>query len=50
MAYGTTQDGVLGTIGLVSATVALGFIAAINVWLRDSNVRADSEARRENAA
>jgi hypothetical protein len=36
--YGVTQKGTLGTIGLVSAAVALVFLAAINVYVRDSNV------------
>lgn len=38
--YGVTQRGTLGTIGLVSASVALVFLAAINVFVRDSNVSA----------
>jgi len=38
--YGVTQKGTLGTIGLVSAAVALVFLAAINVYVRDSNVSA----------
>jgi hypothetical protein len=43
--YGVTQKGTLGTIGLVSAAVALVFLAAINVYVRDSNVSAmDTEA------
>jgi hypothetical protein len=36
--YGVTQDGTLGTIGLISAAVALAFLAALNVWVRDSTV------------
>jgi hypothetical protein len=39
--YGTTQDGIMGTIGLVSAAIGLSFLAGINVWMRDSNVRPD---------
>ena len=38
--YGVTQEGTLGTIGLVSASIALVFLAAINVYVRDSNVSA----------
>ena len=38
--YGVTQQGTLGTIGLISAAVALVFLAAINVFVRDSNVSA----------
>jgi hypothetical protein len=36
--YGITQDGVLGTVGLASAAVALSFLAGVNVYVRDSNV------------
>lgn len=36
--YGVTQKGTLGTIGLVSAAIALVFLATINVFVRDSNV------------
>jgi hypothetical protein len=39
--YGTTQEGVMGTVSLVSAAVGLAFLAAINVWARDANVRPD---------
>lgn len=38
--YGVTQKGTLGTIGLVSAAVALVFLAGINIFVRDSNVSA----------
>jgi len=38
--YGIAQGGTLGTIGLVSAAVGLGLLAAINVFVRDSNVSA----------
>jgi hypothetical protein len=48
--YGVTQDGVMGTIGLASAAVALWFIAAVNLFLRDSNVWADEIASVETAA
>lgn len=40
LAYGVTQDGTLGTIGLISAAVGLTLVAAINVFARDSNVSA----------
>ena len=51
--YGVTQDGVLGTVGLASAAVALSFLAGVNAYVRDSNVldtdaasvRASSAAR-----
>lgn len=38
LAYGLTQDGIMGTIGLISATLALGFLAGVNLFTRDSNV------------
>lgn len=43
--YGIAQGGTLGTIGLVSAAVGLGLLAALNVFVRDANVSAmDHEA------
>jgi hypothetical protein len=43
--YGVTQEGTLGTIGLISAAVGLGLLAVINVFARDSNISAmDHEA------
>ncbi len=43
--YGTTQDNsALGTVGLVSAAVALAFLLGINFWVRDSNVAANDPA------
>jgi len=50
IAYGVSQDGVMGTIGLASAAVALWFIAILNLFLRDSNVWADEIASVEGAA
>ena len=38
--YGVTQQGTLGTIGLVSASIALVFLTGINIYVRDSNVSA----------
>src|SRR5687767_12062133 len=38
--YGVFQEGTLGTIGLVSAALALSLLAGINVYVRDSNVSA----------
>ena len=38
LAYGVTQDGVMGTIGLISAALALAFLAGVNIYTRDSNV------------
>ncbi len=49
-AYGITQGGALGTIGLVSATVALTMLAVINVMVRDSNVSAMDHAAFESSA
>jgi hypothetical protein len=43
--YGVTQQGALGTIGLISAAVALAVLAGINVFVRDANVSAmDTDA------
>jgi len=41
IAYGVTQEGALGTIGLASAAVALAFLAGVNVFTRDANVGVD---------
>ena len=49
IAYGVTQDGVMGTIGLFSAACALAFLAGINIYTRDSNVWADEIASFETA-
>lgn len=48
--YGTTQDGVMGTVGLASAALALGFIATVNLLARDSNVFIDDEAAVKTCA
>jgi hypothetical protein len=49
--YGIAQEGALGTIGLVSVAVAMSMLAAINVFVRDSNVSAlDTEAFEASAA
>jgi len=50
IAYGVTQDGVMGTIGLVSAAVALSFLAGVNLFTRDSNVWADEVESVETVA
>ena len=51
LVYGVTQDGSLGTIGLISAAVGLALLAAINVFVRDSNVSAmEPEAFEASAA
>jgi hypothetical protein len=38
--YGIAQEGTLGTLGLISAAVALSFLAGLNLFVRDSNVSA----------
>lgn len=38
--YGISQNEALGIVGLISAAVALGMIAAVNIWARDSNLSA----------
>jgi hypothetical protein len=49
--YGITQQEPLGTIGLISAAVGLAMLAAINVFVRDSNVSAmDHDAFESSAA
>lgn len=48
--YGVTQEGALGTIGLISAAVALALLAAINVVARDSNVWPDDPGAFEVSA
>lgn len=49
--YGIAQEGTLGSIGLVSAAVGLTLLAAINTFVRDSNVSAmDAEAFAASAA
>lgn len=49
IAYGVTQDGVMGTVGLASAAVALAFLAGINIYTRDANVWDDEIASVETA-
>lgn len=48
--YGLGQDGVLGTVGLASATIGLILLTVLNAMLRDSNVFADDEAPVETTA
>ncbi len=49
--YGIAQEGALGTIGLISAAVALSLLAGVNAFVRDSNVSAtDTEAFETSAA
>lgn len=49
IAYGVTQDGVMGTIGLVSAAIALSFLAGVNIYTRDCNYWADEIESLETA-
>ena len=48
--YGIAQDGTLGTIGLISAAVALSLLAGLNLFVRDSNVSAMDHEAFEGAA
>ncbi len=51
IAYGATQDGTLGVVGLLSAAAALGLLAGVNMAVRDSNVSAmDADAVAAAAA
>lgn len=38
--YGVSQNEALGTVGLISAAIALGLLAGFNVWAGDSNLSA----------
>jgi hypothetical protein len=49
IAYGVTQDGVMGTVGLLSAAFALAFLAGVNIFTRDSNIWADEISSVESA-
>jgi len=48
--YGIAQDGALGTLGLISAAVALSLLAGVNLFVRDSNVSAMDSDAFESAA
>lgn len=50
VAYGVARGGALGTIGLISATVALAGLAGLNVFVRDSNVSAMDHLAFESSA
>ena len=50
VAYGVARGGALGTIGLISAAVALAGLAGLNVFARDSNVSAMDHAAFESSA
>ena len=49
IAYGIAQDGVMGTVGLASAAVALAFLAGINIYTNDSNIWDDEISSVETA-
>lgn len=48
--YGVTQDGVLGTVGLISAAIAIITLTTVNLILRDSNVFVDDSAPAESSS
>ena len=49
--YGLTQEGSLGTVGLISAAFALAFLAGVNMYTRDADVSAmDPAATTMSAA
>ncbi len=49
--YGVTNEGTLGTIGMISAATGLAVLAAINLYTRDADVSAmDSAALTDSAA
>jgi hypothetical protein len=49
--YGITQEGSLGTVGLISAALALFLLAGINLYTRDADVSSmDPAAAVESAA
>ncbi len=50
LVYGLGQGGVLGTVGLASATFCLGVLATLDTILRDSNVFIDDEAPVETSS
>ena len=50
LVYGLGQGGVLGTVGLASATAGLIGLATLNAILRDSNVFSDDDAPVETSS
>jgi len=49
--YGLTQEGSLGTVGLIFAAAALAFLAGVVVYIREADVSAmDTAALSESAA
>ncbi len=47
--YGVAQGGALGTIGLISAALALSLLAGLNLFVRDSNVSAMDREQFESS-
>jgi hypothetical protein len=50
IAYGISQDGVMGTIGLASAAAALSFLAGVNIFTHDSNVSGSDASAIDSCA
>ena len=50
VAYGISQDGVMGTIGLASAAAALSFLAGVEIFTRDATVSARDDSAFDNCA
>ena len=48
--YGVLVGGIMGTVGLVSLTAGLIFLAGINAFIRDANVAADDVAQFSGSA
>ena len=49
--YGITQEGSLGTVGLIFAAAAIAFLAGIVIYIREADVSAmDTAALTESAA
>jgi len=48
--YGILVGGIMGTIGLVSLTAGLIFLAGINAFIRDANVAADDVTQFSGSA
>jgi hypothetical protein len=47
---GTSNAAALGTLGMVSATIVLAFLAGINFWVRDGNISAADVAAESTPA
>lgn len=49
IAYGVSQDDIVGTIGLLTAAVALAFLTGVDLYTRDANVWAEEISTIESA-